>query len=1045
MAEPVTPSTTVAQQPPPVGFIALFTQHKVSANLLMFLFILCGLWGLKKLNTQFFPQFELDFITVTVAWSGASAEDVERSVTVPIEQTLDTITQIKELTSSSRSGSATIVLELIEGSDIEAIVNRVRQKVDVLRNLPADAERPIVQQVERFSPVAKLLITGPAHLDEISQLARQFETELIQRGIKKINFVGLPEEEIAIEVPSTAIYETGLSLQQIASNIRQNSQNLPAGTATKGEVSKQIRSLSQQRSIIGFENLPLTTDKQGRLLRVSDVATVSRRPKADQASLSWNGKPAIEMIIMRTDAEDILQVAETLNLWIDSKHDQLPAGVELHSYNERWKSLKERIQLLITNGSGGLILVVATLFLFLRARVAFWVTVGIPTSFLATLAILFFIGGSINMISLFALIMALGIIVDDAIVVGEDTLTHVERGEDALSSAIGGAQRMLTPVISSSLTTIAAFLPLALIGGTMGKIIFDMPIVIICVIIASIIECFIILPGHLHHSLKKQKPENPNSFRVRFETRFIRFREETVRPLVELAIKYRGTTITAGIAAFVLALALPASGHLRFTFFPTIEGNELRANVEFHPGTSQAHVSQFLIHLEQTLSELDAEFNHEMVNLNITYHRRSFFASGRRAEVGNENGALVVDLKLGERPTTNRNFIKRWKDKIILPAGISKFSINQRKHGPSGQSLGFKLIGADPLRLKQASLELQQELQKFAGVSNITDDLPFGQDQLIYTLTPTGRSLGLTTENIGRQIRAAFDGTIAQIFHEKDNEIEVRVSLPRHEKDQSLALEQFPITTPEGQIVSLANVVNFTSRQGLSQLNHSNKELNIIVGADIDEAVGNANQITASLNQGFLPSLKARYSLTIGAEGQTANQQETLDDMTIGIGIGFTLIYIILAWVFSSYSWPLAVMSAIPLGLTGAIFGHFLLGKDLSLFSLMGLFGLSGIVINDSIVLITFYSNLRRAGQEAHKAIVEAICARFRAVLLTSLTTIAGLLPILFETSLQAQFLIPMAISIVFGLAYGTFLILFFIPALLMMIEGGKNRLGIRT
>ncbi len=1025
------------------SLIEIFTQHKVAANLLMFLFILCGLWGLKKLNTQFFPQFELDYVTVNVAWSGASAEDVERSVTLPIEQSLDSITQIKTLTSSSRSGTAIIVLELIEGSDIESIVNRVRQNIEVIRNLPADAERPLVQRVERFSSVAKVLITGPDHLDELSQLAKQFESELLQLGIKKVNFVGLPEEEIAIEVPSTAIYETGLSLRSIASNIRQNSQDLPAGTATRNEVSKQIRSLSQQRSIIGFENLPLTTDSQGRLLRVRDIATVSRRPQADQAYLTWNGQPAIEMTIMRTDAEDTLKIANTLNQWIESAQKTLPQGVTLHSYNERWKSLKERIQLLVTNGSGGLILVVATLFLFLRARVAFWVTVGIPTSFLATLAILYFIGGTINMISLFALIMALGIIVDDAIVVGEDTLTHVEMGESALSSAVGGAQRMLAPVISSSLTTIAAFLPLALVSGTMGKIIFDMPTVIICVIIASIIECFIILPGHLHHSLKKQKPENPNSIRAKFEVRFNRFREEKVRPMVELAIQYRGTTITIGICAFILALSLSVTGHLRFTFFPTIEGNEIRANVEFHPGTSESKVSDFLSHLESTLSTLDAEYNNDMVNIGITFHRRSFFGSGRRAEVANENGALIVDLKLHQRPISNAEFIRHWKERIVLPAGVSKFSINQRKLGPGGQALAFKLIGSDPLQLKQASLELQQEIRKFSGTSNIGDDLPFGQEQLIYSLTPTGRSLGLTTENMGRQIRSAFDGSIAQIFHEKDKEIEVRVSLPQAEKNQSLALEQFPIVTPTGQIVPLANVVHFESRQGLNQLNHTDKELNIVVGADVDESTGNANEISEALNKTFLPSLKARFSLTIDADGQAADQKETLDDMIIGVGLGLTLIYIILAWVFSSYSWPLAVMTAIPFGLTGAIFGHFLLGKDLSMFSLMGLFGLSGIVINDSIVLITFYGQLRKAGIDAHKAIIDAICARFRAVLLTTLTTVAGLLPILFETSLQAQFLIPMAISIVFGLAYGTFLILFFIPALLMMIEGGKRRLGI--
>lgn len=1025
----------------------MFATHRVASNLLMFLFILAGLWALKNLNTQIFPVFELDYISINVVWSGASAEDVEESITIPIEQELASLTEVKSMTSTSKQGSATIILELNDDAKTDRVLDKVKQRVDSIRNLPEQAERALVQQIERYTPIANLLITGDHSLEELDHLARKFEDQLLERGISKINFVGLPTEEVAIEVSSSMLSQTGLSLGQIAQLVRQNSQNIPAGTAAKDAVSKQVRSLSQQKDVMGFENLPLLTDSKGRLLRLGDIATVERRPIENEPYISWQGQPAIELILMRTEADDTLTMADIFNEWLDETRLTLPEGVTLHPYNERYKHLRERIQLLVTNGAGGLILVVATLFLFLNVRVAFWVTVGIPVSFLATLAIVYFVGGSINMISLFALIMALGIIVDDAIVVGEDTLTHKEMGESPASAAIGGAKRMFAPVFSSSLTTIAAFLPLTMVGGIMGKIMFELPTVIICMIVASVIECFLILPGHLLHSLKRDKKDNPNSIHARFDRRFQAFRENRLRPLVNVAIKYRGTVIVLGFAMFALALSLAFSGFLKFTFFPTIDGNSIRASVEFHPGTPEKRVAQFIRHLEDSLEQTNQQFGGNMVNIAIGYHNRSYFGSGvgSGAEIAPERGAVIVDLVSGRRAVNNAAFMAAWRENVVIPPGVNKFKIGQREMGPGGPPIAYRLVGKDIESLKQASLELQDALSKFNGVSNIDDNLPYGKEQLIYELTPTGRKLGLTTESIGQQLRAAFDGAIAQIFHEKDKEIEVKVSLPKQEKDQLKTLETFPVVLSNGETTPLNNVVQFKSRQGIEVLNHTDGTLDTTVSADIDETLVNANEVRQELESNVFPRLKKVYGIKLGLEGRAVDQQETMDDMKTGMIVGLTLIYIVLAWVFASYSWPLAVMSAIPLGLTGAILGHFILGKHLSMFSMMGLFGLSGIVINDSIVLITFYSQLRQKGQDVYEAVTNAICARFRAVLLTSLTTIAGLLPILFETSLQAQFLIPMAISIVFGLAYGTFLILFFIPSMLVYLENGRRRLGIKS
>ncbi len=894
--------------------------------------------------------------------------------------------------------------------------------------------------------MANLLITGDQSLEELDHLARKFEKELLERGISQVNFIGLPTEELSIEVSSSTLAQTGLSLGQIAQLVRENSQNIPAGTAAKDSVSKQVRSLSQQKEILGFENLPITTDNKGRLLRLGDIADIKRRPEDNQPHVTWQDQPAIEMILMRTQNDDTLDMADIFNTWLDEARTTLPEGVDIHPYNERYKHLRERIQLLLTNGAGGLILVVCTLFLFLNVRVAFWVTVGIPVSFLATLAILYLIGGSINMISLFALIMALGIIVDDAIVVGEDTLTHREMGEPADLAAIGGAQRMFAPVFSSSLTTICAFLPLTMVGGIMGKLMFELPMVIICVIIASVVECFLILPGHLLHSLKRNKKTNPNSFHARFDRRFQAFRENKLRPVVKLAIHYRGTVIAIGLSMFALAISLAASGFLKFTFFPVIDANAVRASVEFHSGTPESQVSAFLDHLNESLEAANQQYDEKIVNLAITYHGRSFFDSdGGSSEIAPERGAVIVDLIAGERPVNNTRFMETWRNQVVLPPGVNKFIIDQRDVGPGGPPIAYRLIGTDLASVKQASLELQAALATFSGISNIDDDLPFGKEQLIYELTPTGRKLGLTTQSIGRQLRAAFDGSIAQIFHENDKEIEVKVSLPEWERDQFKTLETYPVVLANGETTPLNNVVVFKSRQGIELLNHTDTFLNATVTADIDDSVVNANEVRDQLKKEVFPRLTREYGIKVGLEGKAVEQQATMQDMKIGMIVGLSLIYIVLAWVFSSYSWPIAVMSAIPLGITGAIIGHFILGKTLSIFSLMGLFGLSGIVINDSIVLISFYSQLRQQGQDVYQAITNAICARFRAVLLTSLTTIAGLLPILFETSQQAQFLIPMAISIVFGLAYGSFLILFFIPAMLVYLENSQQKLGLKS
>ncbi|MFN3712350.1 MAG: efflux RND transporter permease subunit [Alcanivoracaceae bacterium] len=1030
------------------GLIASFTEHRLAANLLMLLMVMGGLYGLQQLNRQLFPNFDFDYITVSVPWRGASPEDIERAITVPVEQNLKTLANMRRLTSRSEQGRSIFFMEMEDGTDLSLAISDVRQRISTIRNLPQDAEQPIVQKIDRFSPIANILVyTERGSLAELRPLVRRMENELLARGIGQVQFAGLPAEEMAIQIPAATLHELGLTLDELALRIRQFSDDIPAGTVGRNEAAKQLRGLGQRRDEGGFADLPLFTDQTGRLLRLGDIALIERRPRDEQPYMTFRGFPAIELQVLRAEHDDSLKSAAIMQQWIEEARASLPDGMHMHVYFETWKHLRDRIETLLWNGITGLILVIATLFFFLNARVAWWVTVGIPVSFMATLGVLLLMGGTINMISLFGLILALGIIVDDAIVVGEDTLTHLQQGESPLRAAIGGARRMFWPVVASSLTTIAAFLPLAMMGGAMGKIAFDIPFVMICVIIASLIECFLILPGHLHHSFARA-PIQIGGVRERLDLRFHRFREETFRPIVRRAIEHRHAVVTAAFCAFFLAVTVVATGWLKFTFFPPVDGDQLRAVAEFSAGTDQRTVNRFLDHLEETLHQTDAEFDDDIVETVVQIHRSaSGFPSivAGRAKLGDHYGTLLVEVWTGnERRTSNDAFIRAWRKKIILPPGLDQLTIGQPEAGPPGSPVALRLGGSDIATLKAASLELQQALNRYAGISNVDDDLPWGKEQLTFELTPEARALGLTLTSVAAQLRSAFDGSLAQLFNDHDEEVEVRVMLPDSERGSLSALDRMPVIAPNGDTLLLSDVVTFSSRQGVDMLRRVDGRLSVVVSADLDPERGNANQIIASLTNEVLPDIRARYHISVDVEGKLKEQAENLRDVRTGQMLALALIYIILAWVFSSWSWPIAIMTAILFGFTGAVIGHLFMGMfgvKFSMFSIMGLFGLAGIIVNDSIVLVSFFRQLVADGMDRFEAIVEACVRRLRAVLLTSITTVAGLTPILFESSLQAQFLKPMAVSLVFGLSFGTVLILLVVPSMLMIIEETKPKL----
>jgi multidrug efflux pump subunit AcrB len=1022
------------------GLIALFARHRVAANLLMALMVLAGGWALAKLNTQFFPSFELDMITVRVPWTGASAEDVESGITDPLEQELRNLDNLHRITSTSATGVSSITLEYEDGTNMDSALEKVNSAVARTRNLPEGAEKPEVSRVIRYETIARLLVIGSHKREELRHLVHRMRDELLAAGISKIDITGLPEEELAIQVPSKKLLELGVTLEQVARQVQYQSRDLPAGSVGRDDISRQLRSLEQRRDVMGFEDLVIPGANAGDYLTLKDIAHIERRPKEGQETLSVNGKPAVELQLYRSEADDSLRAAQAFQTWLSKTRPTLPPNLELKVYDEKWQLIKERISLLLTNGGGGLLLVVGILLLFLNARVALWVSLGIPVSFMTALAVLYLTGGSINMISLFGLIMALGIIVDDAIVVGEDALTHFEAGEPAIQAAEGGAYRMLAPVVSSSLTTVAAFLPLMIVGGVVGNIMFDIPLIVICVILASLIECFFVLPGHLRSSFTRLRPPgeqlHESGFRRRFERGFTHFRNHGFRHLVTWSVAHRGITLAGAVGVVILAVGLVAGGRIGFTFFPNIEGRLIYATVAFAAGTPPQQVNDFLAQMETSLYQTEHELGGHLITTAVVDHGAGHTAGGGAKRSGDQHGSIAVEMVSPEqRQVTNKAFVAQWEKKLKVPAGVESFTIAEQKAGHPGRDIDLRLVGDDATKLKLAATDLMESLKKVPGVSALEDDLPWGQDQLIYHLTPQGEMLGLDVGKIGDQLRAAYDGYLTQIYIDDGDEVEVRVMLPDSERYRLSSLDNFNVQLPNGTSVPLTSVASLSHRRGFDALRHTDGQLAVSVSGDVDRAVNNSNLIRANLSTSIIPELHARYGVDTYFQGRAEDQSDTLADLRRGVLYAFILMYVVLAWVFASYSKPFVVMAVIPFGLVGAIVGHWLLNLDLTILSLFGFFGLSGIVVNDSIILVTFYQQLKDSGMDAAEAVVEAACQRLRAVVLTSLTTIAGLTPLLFETSLQAQFLIPMAVTICFGLAFSTILVLVVIPTLLSTLE----------
>jgi multidrug efflux pump subunit AcrB len=1021
--------------------IEKFAQHRVAANLAMIMMTLVGIWAIRVMPTQLDPPMHFPMVYVEVSWIGASAEDLETLVTTPIEQQLRSLPALNEISSSTRNGRTFINVRFEYDSDITIAFDQVKQRVANIRNLPAGIEPPIVRRPFDMETIAVLQVSGADHISELIPLVRSFEKDLLARGIGGIFYDGLPVEEIALLVGGQNLQAVGFTLDELAREVARVSQNLPAGMVGSGQGSRQLRGLDQRRDPRAFEQLHISSGDQ--IIRLGDVAEVVRRSQRGQPIVTSNGNPTIRMELWRATDDDAYQAKETMLGWLQDAQPDLPDGVTITLTEDVWQLLGSQLGMIARNGLTGLLLVVGILFLFLNGRVGWWVMLGIPVSFLLALAIFHLaFGYGISLIALIGLIMALGIVVDDAIVVGEDAVTHFENGKSPLDAAISSARRMWVPVATSSMTTLAAFIPLLIMGGEMGDAVIALPTVLLCVIIASLVECFLVLPGHLAHSLGRIKTQQPGGWRARFDSAFFRFRDDKFLPLVSRALDYPGATVCAAIGGFIIALSLMASQHVGFAFVTGFNVESLEANVEFSSAASDSDKAEFLELLETELISVHEETGRDNLLGWVTKLNLADIAGDRMT--GEQYSAIRASYAFEEsRSVQPQDFVNRWRDKIIKPGYVEQLTVLVDGGQNNGMPDLTLILSGDNLDgLKRGAEELAAALASYPGISNVVDNLPYGREQIIFEITPMGRSLGLTSEAIGRQLRAAYSGARVQIFNENDSELEVRVMLPESERNDLSRLQQFPIRTAEGSFVPLSNVAVLYNRRGIDVIRHSDGRMAVSVSANVDPQQGNAIAITQTLRDTELPAILDRYDLTFGLGGKSRQDDVILGTMALGGALTLVLIYLILAWAFSSYLWPLAIMMAIPFGFTGAVFGHWVTGWDVGAMTMLAFFALTGIVVNDSIVLISFFKRHVEAGKPIRESLILAVQARFRAVLLTSLTTIAGLSPMMFESSSLAFYMAPIAVTLCFGLAFATLLVLIVIPALLVLLESGSDQLS---
>lgn len=1025
------------------GPIAFFATHPVAANLLMILMVLFGLFGMSKLNRQVMPDFTLEVITITAEWPGASPQDVEENIIEAIEPEIRFLDGVDNVQSTAFEGRASINITFDESANMSKALTDVQAAVARITTFPADIESPLITQLTNSDEVCRLEVTGPFPEQALKVYARRIRDDLLNRGLSKVDIVGGRSAEIWVEVPEAALRELDLSLGDISSRIGAASLDLPSGSVESGGRSRQIRSEGLARTPAEVGEIEIVARESGEKVRLEDVATIRESFEENAISRFSGGRRSIGLVVTRSKGVDSIKAQKAVEDYLAELRPTLPSSLSVDMYDVFAKNVTQRIDMLLWNGMTGLLLVMAALYLFLNGRIAFWVAAGIPISILLGLGCMYVMGITLNMISMFAIIMGLGIIVDDAIVVGERTETLHRRGMHPRDATLEGAQSMFAPVMAASLTTVAAFFPLLMVGSVIGKVIGDLPVTIILIILASLVECFLILPMHLRGALTKMDAAGGPK-RNRFLLAFNEFRDGPFTRLLEGAFRMRYSVVVATFCAFVVSLFVMISGRVGFEFFATPETNVVFANFSLSPGTPRSTTLEMVRELERAAYVVEDKLTDGRRDA-IVYSVGSIATTEGRpgeAEAGGDHiGSLMIEfIPSDQRTLRNAVFLREWRNESRAVAGIENLIMIERSAGgPPGKDLDIRVTGADLRTLKAAAMQIREQLRNIPGVMAIEDNLPWGKQEIVLELTPAGSAMGFTTEDVARQVRNSFEGAIAKRFPRDEEEVIVRVRLPRESRRDTSIRDLF-VKAPNGREVPLTEVVDLETRVGFSTIRREDGVRQVAITADVDKEISTSTVVLDTFDANYADSLRSEYGVAITYMGRAQEQAEASTDVRNALLVAIATMYIILAWVFSSYRAPLVVLSIIPFGFIGAVFGHWVMGFNLGMFSIFALVGLAGVMVNDSIILVTAIRKLLAAGKPMHEAVIEGTKDRLRPVILTTLTTVGGVTPLLFETSLQAQLVQPLAITLVFGMLFSPALVLLFVPALLGMGDDLVNR-----
>ena len=1027
--------------------------NRVTVNVLMILIIIAGLLTLGKMRREIFPQFSLDFIVISVNYPGASPEEMEEGICIKIEEQIKGLEGISRIISTASEGRGSVVAELDVDSDdeVQSILDNVKTEIDLIDTFPEDADKPVIIELIHREAVINVAVYGDVPERQLREVAEKIRDDLTDtKAISQADLFGVRDYEISIEVSEENLRRYGLTFDAIANAIRTSSLDLPAGVIKTPGGEVLIRAKGQRYFGREFESIPLITRRDGTIVRLGEVADIIDGFEDTDQWGRFNGKPMAMVQVTKTSEEDTIKIAQTVTEYVKTQREHMPGGVELAIWGDLSRLVQDRIDLMLKNGIQGILLVFLCLALFLNFRLAFWVAIGIPISFMAAFFVMGWRGDTINMLSLFAFIMTAGILVDDAIIIGENAYSHFRRGKSAAEAVKDGMGEVGFPVVVAVTTTVVAFMPLMFITGIMGKFIAVLPVAVIIILIVSLGEALFILPAHLNFALSGT---SKNGYaRKRWHERLLARVDNALHFVinryythaVRFVIKNRYFSLCTALGVLIISLGLIAGGHLPFVLFPRVDSDWIIAEVSYPLGTPVQATEETIKRLEDAALSLNKQVPFKKVKdetivknvLSIVglIPRRDW----KSGEKGGHAGQVFVELLSSEeRPKIAASHVlNEWRNGMGDVPGVENLSFSLLSGGPAGNPIEIQLIGEDLEVLKEATLELKTEIASYPGAYDIADNFKPGKEEKKLKAKACAMPLGISLRDIARQVRQAFYGEEALRVQRGRDDIKVMVRYALQERRSLAGVEDMRIRTRKGAEIPLHEVAEVIHGRAYSTIHRTDRKRVINVTSDVDQGVANAAEIVGDLKENFLPRLIERYpGLSYRMEGDEKRRSESINSLKRGFLLALMGIYLLLATQFRSYAQPLIVMMAIPFGLIGAVAGHLIMGFDLTLISLFGMVAVSGIVVNDSLILIDFINRAAMEEMSLEEAVESSGKARFRPVILTSISTIVALLPIMLEGSFQAQFLIPMAVSITFGLLVATVLTLLFVPALYMIYK----------